>query len=69
MRTWKCPDCGHTETISYDWLAQHGGPVCQQCDCDMELEPESAGNEADVRRTVPEAKRNEAHPTENGTTT
>jgi len=26
--------------ISYDWLAEHGGPVCEKCDCDMELQPE-----------------------------
>ena len=38
-RTWKCPECGHTVAISYDWLAQHGGPACEKCDCDMELEP------------------------------
>ena len=41
MRTWKCPDCGKTTEISYDWLAEHGGPVCEKCDCDMELQPES----------------------------
>jgi hypothetical protein len=52
MRSWKCPDCGHTEEISYDWLAEQGGPVCQKCDCDMELEPESEGNKADVERLV-----------------
>ena len=40
-RTWKCPDCGETAEISYDWLAEHGGPVCGKCDCDMELQPES----------------------------
>jgi hypothetical protein len=40
-RTWKCPECGHTEEIGYDWLAEHGGPVCGQCDCDMELQPEA----------------------------
>ena len=39
MRTWKCPQCGHTEQISYDWLAEHGGPVCEKCDCDMDLQP------------------------------
>ena len=41
VRTWKCPDCGETTEISYDWLAEHGGPVCEACDCDMELQPES----------------------------
>jgi hypothetical protein len=40
MRAWKCPDCGKTTEISYDWLAEHGGPVCDKCDCDMELQPE-----------------------------
>ena len=39
MRTWKCPQCGHSDEISYDWLAERGGPVCEQCDCDMELQP------------------------------
>jgi len=41
MRTWKYPDCGKTTEISYDWLAEHGGPVCEKCDCDMELQLES----------------------------
>ena len=42
MRTWKCPECGHTEEISYDWLAEHGGPVCPHCDCDLELVPDAS---------------------------
>jgi transposase-like protein len=46
-RTWKCPECGHTEAIRYDWLAEHGGPVCEHCDCDMEVQPETdATNES-----------------------
>ena len=45
MRTWKCPQCGHSDEISYDWLAEHGGPVCQQCDRDMELQPEAADDD------------------------
>jgi hypothetical protein len=45
MRTWKCPQCGHSDEISYDWLAEHGGPVCQPCDCDMELQPEAADDD------------------------
>ena len=40
-RTWKCPECGHAEAISYNWLAEHGGPVCQECDCDMTLQPKA----------------------------
>ena len=40
-RTWKCPDCGTTTEISYDWLAANGGPICGECDSDMELEPEA----------------------------
>ena len=40
LRTWKCPQCGHSEEISYCWLAEHGGPVCSRCDRDMELTPE-----------------------------
>jgi hypothetical protein len=39
-RNWKCPDCGKVTEIRYDWLAEHGGPVCEKCDCDMELQPE-----------------------------
>ena len=39
-RTWKCPECGHHEKIDYDWLAEHGEPVCNKCDCNMKLEPE-----------------------------
>jgi len=53
MRTWKCPECGHTEEISYDWLAEHGGPVCEHCDCDMELQPETEVT-IDDRATVVE---------------
>jgi hypothetical protein len=37
-RTWKCPQCGLTLEVSYDWLAEHGGPVCEHCDSDMELQ-------------------------------
>jgi len=39
MKTWRCPECGYTEEISYDRLAEHGGPVCDKCDHDMELQP------------------------------
>ena len=45
-RTWKCPDCGATTEISYDWLAENGGPICGHCDCDMELQPESQNTES-----------------------
>jgi len=38
-RTWKCPQCGASLEISYDWLAEHGGPVCEHCDCGMDLQP------------------------------
>ena len=38
-RTWQCPQCGLSLEISYDQLAEHGGPVCDHCDCDMELQP------------------------------
>jgi len=38
-RIWKCPQCGLSLEISYDWLAEHGGPVCEHCDCDMNLQP------------------------------
>ena len=52
-RTWKCPQCDSTAEISYDWLAEHGGPVCERCDCDMDLQPE-AGAAADDRAAVVE---------------
>jgi hypothetical protein len=41
-RLWKCPECEYSETFDYDWLAEHGGPVCPKCDCDMELQPQPA---------------------------
>jgi hypothetical protein len=44
-RTWKCPQCGLSLEIGYDWLAEHGGPVCEHCDCDMDLQPAGADNE------------------------
>ena len=44
-RTWKCPDCGLQEDFTQDWLADHGGPVCPQCDMDMELQ--AGSDEAD----------------------
>ena len=37
-RTWKCPECGNTVQADYDWLAEHGNPVCD-CDTDMKLLP------------------------------
>ena len=56
-RTWKCSDCGTTTEVSYDWLAEHGGPVCEKCDCDMELQPEATVDErfAVVERLVDKA--------------
>lgn len=36
-RKWKCPECGQEETVDQDWLADHGEPVCEKCDCDMKL--------------------------------
>ena len=56
-RIWKCPDCGTTVEVSYDWLAEHGGPICGKCDCDMELQPEAAddGRSADVERLTNKA--------------
>ena len=43
-RTWKCPECERSEEIGYDWLAEHGAPICQQCDCDMALQPKMEPN-------------------------
>ena len=42
-RTWKCPECGHVEEIDQEWLADHGEPVCQRCDVDMEIQPKGKG--------------------------
>ena len=39
-RIWKCPECGHSTEIGPDWLAEHGGPICERCDCDMAFQPE-----------------------------
>jgi hypothetical protein len=58
-RTWKCPQCGFPVEISYDWLAEHGGPVCEKCDCDMELQHE-AGAIADERAAAVERLLNKA---------
>jgi hypothetical protein len=58
-RTWKCPDCGKTTEISYDWLIEHGGPACDKCDCDMELQPE-AGEAVVDRAAVVERLTNKA---------
>ncbi len=59
-RTWKCPECGHTVEINYDWLAEHGGPVCEHCDCDMAIQPEAgvttAAQAAVVARLVDKAE-------------
>lgn len=60
-RIWKCLACGHTEEVGYDWLAEHGGPVCGQCDSDMTLQPEpktTAGQAAVVERLVNKADAN-----------
>ena len=56
-RTWKCSDCGTTTEVSYDWLAEHGGPVCEKCDCDMELQPEAT---ADDRAAIVDRLTNKA---------
>ena len=56
-RTWKCPDCGTTTEIDYDWLAANSGPICGSCDCDCELQPEVAddGRSAEVERLANKA--------------
>jgi hypothetical protein len=51
-RTWKCPQCGHCVEIGYDWLADHGTPICGDCDIDMELQPEDRAQEQDRRAAV-----------------
>jgi len=38
-RLWECEDCSYQTEWSYDQLAEQGGPVCPNCDNDMELLP------------------------------
>lgn len=40
MRKWKCPHCGKVIEWSYNDLADAGTPICNDCDFEMELEPE-----------------------------
>lgn len=40
--SWQCPDCGEKlEGWTYAHLVEKGGPVCSNCDCDMEVIPKS----------------------------
>lgn len=59
-RTWKCPQCGHCVEIGYDWLADHGTPICGDCDIDMELQPKGRiewhDRKADVERLAAKAE-------------
>jgi hypothetical protein len=43
--TWKCPHCGYSLEINYDWLAEHGGPLCEHCQRGMALQPGVADND------------------------
>lgn len=52
-RMWKCPNCGETTEVSYDWLAENGGPICGKCDCDMELQSESPNDESASNEVKP----------------
>ena len=58
MRTWICPECGRSEEVSYDQLAEHGRPACGQCKRDMELQPETTADDlaAVVERLVNKAE-------------
>ena len=38
-RTWKCPDCGKTTEIDYDWLAANGGPICESATATLSSSP------------------------------
>ena len=40
-RIWKCPECGHVEEIDQDWLADHGEPVCSECDWIWKFNPKT----------------------------
>jgi len=37
FRQWKCPDCDAVIDYDYEHMAEVGGPVCGDCDCDMKL--------------------------------
>jgi hypothetical protein len=36
-KAWKCSECGSVIEVDQEWLADHGEPVCEDCDCDMKL--------------------------------
>lgn len=36
---WVCPECEYTADVSYERLAEAGGPICEHCDVDMVLIP------------------------------
>ena len=56
MRTWICLECGRSEEVSYDQLAEHGKPACGQCKREMELRPEADDHAAVVERLVDKAE-------------
>ena len=37
-RFWVCPICNFVTNLTQDWIADHGEPVCPDCDYDMVLE-------------------------------
>ena len=55
MRTWICPGCGRTEEVSYDRLVERGKPACEQCERDMDLQPEADDFDAVVERLTNKA--------------
>lgn len=36
-RTWKCPGCDRTVTVSYEDLAEAGAPICSDCESEMDM--------------------------------
>ena len=36
-RRWRCPDCQHVVSCSYDDLAEAGAPYCSDCDREMHM--------------------------------
>ena len=47
--------------MSYDWLAENGGPVCDKCDCDMELQPEAQDDRSVSKGANSEAPQRESN--------
>ena len=60
MRTWKCPNCGHSVEISQNGLNDHDNPVVAQGDSAPDLLPvdraDTSGRDAAMDRLVGKAQ-------------